>query len=298
MAVLDAATSWAAISSFAMRSIFRPSIAFGGRPSSCLGVDVSQSKLSFEDYDGFVEKFKPKKTTDDCMTPPDVYEFVLSYVCGRWGVDRSKVVRPFWPGGDFEAFEYAPDAVVVDNPPFSKLAAIERFYLDRAIPFFLFAPSLTCLSGKSVAMRCNHVICDACIEYDNGAKVRTSFVTSYGYPTVYETSPELSEAINRVQDERRRATTKQLPKYEYPDHVLTAAMGQRYAKYGVRLSVSADECCLLGALDSQRDAGKAIFGGGLLLSERAAAERAAAERAAAHRWPLSERERAVVARLR
>lgn len=25
---------------------------------------------TFNDYDGFVEKFKPKKTTDDCYTPP------------------------------------------------------------------------------------------------------------------------------------------------------------------------------------------------------------------------------------
>ncbi len=29
------------------------------------------------DYDGFVEKFKPKKTTDDCYTPPEVYDVVL-----------------------------------------------------------------------------------------------------------------------------------------------------------------------------------------------------------------------------
>ena len=28
----------------------------------------------FNDYAGFVEKFKPKKTTDDCYTPPAVYE--------------------------------------------------------------------------------------------------------------------------------------------------------------------------------------------------------------------------------
>ena len=53
-----------------------------------------------------------------------------------------------------------------------------------------------------------------------------------------------------------------------------------------------------------RPAGKAIFGGGLLLSdsaaaeraaaERAAAERAAAERAAAEVWELSPREREMV----
>ena len=55
-------------------------------------------------------------------------------------------------------------------------------------------------------------------------------------------------------------------------------------------------------LDAQAGAGKTIFGGGLLLSERAAAERAAAERAAAERaaatvWELSERERRMVAAL-
>ena len=36
----------------------------------------------------------------------EVYAVVLDYVCGRWGVDEADVVRPFWPGDDFEAFEY------------------------------------------------------------------------------------------------------------------------------------------------------------------------------------------------
>lgn len=31
---------------------------------------MKSRQLTFEDYDGFVEKFKPKKTTDDCYTPP------------------------------------------------------------------------------------------------------------------------------------------------------------------------------------------------------------------------------------
>lgn len=34
----------------------------------------------FADYNGFVEKFKPKKTTDDCYTPVEVYEAVLHFV--------------------------------------------------------------------------------------------------------------------------------------------------------------------------------------------------------------------------
>jgi hypothetical protein len=28
------------------------------------------------EYEAFVDKFKPKKTTDDCYTPPDVYDTV------------------------------------------------------------------------------------------------------------------------------------------------------------------------------------------------------------------------------
>ena len=67
---------------------------------------TSQKKTLFEDYDGFVEKFKPKKTTDDCYTPPEVYEVVADYVSERFGVDRADMVRPFYPGGDFESFDY------------------------------------------------------------------------------------------------------------------------------------------------------------------------------------------------
>lgn len=34
----------------------------------------------FNDYDGFVEKFKPNKTTDDCYTPPAVYDAILGWI--------------------------------------------------------------------------------------------------------------------------------------------------------------------------------------------------------------------------
>ena len=33
-----------------------------------------------EDYDGFMEKFKPRKTTDDCYTPQPVYDAVLGWL--------------------------------------------------------------------------------------------------------------------------------------------------------------------------------------------------------------------------
>ena len=254
---------------------------------------MTQSKQSFIDYDGFVEKFKPKKTTDDCYTPPEVMEVVNAYVEKRWGIDRTRFVRPFYPGGDYENFDYAADAVVVDNPPFSILSKIKRFYLARDIPFFLFCPSLTAFSGWDE--RLDTIVCDANITYENGAVVRTAFVTSLPSDYVAESSPELGEEINRVCDELKKRNVKSLPKYEYPDEVLTAAKLQWMAAHHTELRIRRGECCKIGALDAQKAVGKVIFGSGLLLSERAAAERAAAERAAAKVWTLSERERAMQA---
>src|SRR5699024_12759225 len=70
----------------------------------------------FNDYEGFVAKFQTKKTTDDCYTPPAVYEAVKAWACRRYGIDPARTVRPFWPGGDYERFDYPAGAVVLDNP--------------------------------------------------------------------------------------------------------------------------------------------------------------------------------------
>ena len=98
-----------------------------------------------EDYDAFVAKFKKDapKTTDDCYTPQPVYEAVLSWLGERVNLDGRSIVCPFYPGGDYKNEEYPENCVVVDNPPFSILAEIVRFYVAAGIPFFLFAPSLT-----------------------------------------------------------------------------------------------------------------------------------------------------------
>lgn len=262
-------------------------------------VDMVQNEQAslFSDnpeYDAFVEKFKPKKTTDDCYTPPLVYETVKDWVCETYGIDPDAILRPFYPGGDYERAEYPPGYVVLDNPPFSILSKICEFYLDRGISFFLFAPSLMAFSGRNVVMRMNHIICDAEIVYDNGAVVRTSFVTSFGGDMVAQTAPELTRRINRAVETIRRETVRKLPKYAYPDNVVTAAMLQRYAKYDIDFSVRREECCFISKLDAQRETGKAIYGGGLLVNSQKAAERAAAERAAAKRWQLSDRERGIV----
>ena len=263
--------------------------------------------MKSKSYEEFVEKFKPKLTTDDCYTPPLIYDTVRDWACREYGIDPGSIVRPFWPGGDYEHFDYPDGCTVLDNPPFSVLSKICEFYLNHGIPFFLFAPSLTALCGKTVAMRMNHLICDANIEYENGAIVRTAFVTSYGGDVIAQTAPTLGRVINAAVEQLRKEKTRSLPKYTYPDNILTAAILQRWAHYGIDFKVRRGECALVSKLDAQRESGKGIFGGGLLLSsqkaadraaaERAAAERAAAERAAAHKWELSDRELAIVASL-
>ena len=89
----------------------------------------------------------------------------------------------------------------------------------------------------------------------------------------------------------------ELPKYSYPDEIITSAIVQKWSHYGIDFRVSTAESFPISALDAQKEYGKAIYGKGYLLSERAAAERAAAERAAAHRWELSLREKEIVKRL-
>ena len=129
-----------------------------------------------ETYDEFVNKFKPKLTTDDCYTPPKIYAVVLEWVKKYYGVNE-RIIRPFNPNDDYKKYDYS-NAVVVDNPPFSKLAEIIDYYLDNNIKFFLFAPGLTCFNYLAKNRKVCILPIDANIKYENGARVNTSFVTN------------------------------------------------------------------------------------------------------------------------
>ena len=239
------------------------------------------------EYAAFVEKFEGAKTTDDCYTPPLVYAAVADWVSETYGVDRSNMVRPFHPGGDYQAEQYRPEDVVVDNPPFSILAQIVAFYGERGIPFFLFAPALTLFSSSSSSSSSCAIGVGYSITYANGAKVATSFLTNLEREARARSAPDLYAAIKRADEQTQRLTKPELPQYAYPPHVLTAAMLNRYAKYGVKFAVSVAESERIGTLDAQRPIKKSIFGNGYLLSEKAAAVC----------FELSQRERAIVARL-
>lgn len=249
------------------------------------------------DYDAFTEKFKPKRTTDDCYTPQNVYDAVASWVAAEYGRNPERFVRPFWPGGDYEHEEYPDGCTIVDNPPFSIMKAVCNFYNARSVPFFLFCPALTPPNVDGVTIVATG--CDVC--YENGATISTSFVTNLQPELVLSTAPALNEAVDRENKKNLALIHKTVPRYEYPDHVITAALAQRFGQYGVEFSVHRSDAVKIRTMDAQRAAGKSIFGYGWLLSDRAAAERAAADRAAAERaarksatvWKLSDREKAI-----
>lgn len=87
------------------------------------------------EYNEFLEKFRPKKTTDDCYTPPETFAAITRWVSKTYGIDPAAVVRPFWPGGDYERANYPAGCVVLDNPPFSILSKIVGFYQVAASAF-------------------------------------------------------------------------------------------------------------------------------------------------------------------
>ncbi len=258
--------------------------------STRVPVQITIAEVS-ETYKQFTEKFKPKKTTDDCYTPQNIFDVICEWVCEKYGVKTENIVRPFFPGGDYERYPYEPGAVVLDNPPFSIITQIVRFYNEANVSYFLFAPHLTNFSIAG-GMECCHVIVGASITYANGAEISTSFVTNMADELVI-TVPELYRRITQVNKQNLKAQKKQVGKYEFPDYVLTSAKAGYFSVHGIEYKLRREDAYCIGTLDQMRTSGKSgIFGRGFLLSEKAAAEKAAAEK-----WQLSPREMRIVEEL-
>lgn len=261
-----------------------------------------------ETYEEFIEKFKPKKTTDDCYTPPEVYDEVKAWVAENvMPLEGVEIVRPFRPGGDYEHYDYPEGCLVLDNPPFSILASIVDWYIAHGIRFFLFAPQLT-LFYYCHREAVTAIVANAKVTYENGAAVNTSFITNcYPGAPAFVVAGDLCKLIKEAD---REALAEKKPKARpllgYPDQVVVASILGKLATRGIEWKVPRSETMFARKLDC----GKGLFGAGFLLSERLAAERRAAERLAAERraaerlaareiqvLTLSEREREIVASL-
>ena len=254
-----------------------------------------------EAYNEFVDKFNTPLTTDDCYTPDNIYAAVKDWCVKTYSLGKAQVIRPFYPGGDYENAKYPAGCVVIDNPPFSILSKIVNFYREREISFFLFAPALTLFSTATGAA--NYLPIGVPVTYENGAIVSTSFITNLGDYKI-DTAPDLYEIVKAENDKNNTAV--ELPAYKYPEEVITPATITKYVKNGANIKIKASEAKFIRKLDAQTLLGdKAIYGGGFLISkaaaEKAAAEKAAAEKAAAEKevtlWELSQRELAIIDRL-
>ena len=248
-----------------------------------------------EEYQAFLEKFQLKKTTDDCYTPPVVYDAVAKWVADTYKLNQADFVRPFYPGGNYQSETYKRNSVVVDNPPFSILAEILKFYKERQIKFFLFAPSLTLFSSSSSSCALPLAVG---ITYENGATVNTSFLTNLEDSSIrLRSEPSLFKAVKEANDENLKSLRKELPKYSYDHHIITSSFVGALSRLGIDFSVPVAESESISQLDSQKESGKAIYGKGYIVSERVFAEREKAEREKAERWELSPREKEIVERL-
>ena len=242
------------------------------------------------EYREFVDKFKPKTTTDECYTPPEVYDIIADWCAETYGVSRENFVRPFHPDGDYEAEDYPDGCVVVDNPPFSILSQICRFYDAHGVRFFLFAPALTLFSTAAGTQ--TYIVADADIRYANGATIPTGFVTNLDDVYRVRTAPEIGERIAIVQK-----SDKRMPKIRFPDEVMNPNTKIRYiAHNGVTFGIPKKSCAFVRSVGEE---GKQIFGAGFLLSHTQAARLEAARLEAARLEAaevikLTSRERAVV----
>ena len=220
------------------------------------GNKMNKRQLKLTDYEGFTEEFKPKKTTDDCYTPQAYYDAVVEYVNQYvTPLQGREIVRPFWPGGDYERHDYPQGCIVIDNPPFSIEADIIRFYMLNKIDFFLFCNGLTATNYKSDV--CVHII-NKGIVFENGANVNVGFVTNIKNGSRIVIAGAFDAAFAKIRADKE---SKAKPGIVYPRQVVSAALPKKYVCKGVQYSIPDEYAVKMASADK-------VFGGGYLVPSR------------------------------
>lgn len=209
-----------------------------------------------------------KKKNDEYYTPEKIYKAVSDYVSTKYNVDAKRFIRPFFPGGDYEKYDYTSDCIVVDNPPFSILNSIVNFYNDRDIKYFLFVPSSTLINATYLRnFECCVLFTGNNIKYENGESIRTSFITNLEEPKI-KTEPKLYQLIEEV------SGIQKLDKKEYPENLLYAPCFHNLAENGEELCIEPFTVeykrkldCMKNTKTATGKSPKEIFGGGLLVGD-------------------------------
>lgn len=226
-------------------------------------IQPARKKSKKDDYDSFVDKFKTKKTTDDCYTPPNVYEAVLKWVRETCNLGDRPIVRPFYPGGDFVRFDYPQNCVVVDNPPFSILAKIIKWYNENKIDYFLWSPDLSGIRAGATLLVTNRNIL-----YHNGADIHTGFCSNLFGDKIVMTAPSLRKVIAEADKINRGKDKKQIRRYTFPPSVLRVNDLNKIVDRGLEFTVSQSEGVVVGNVCNYN-----TFGNSVLLNDVKTAEK-------------------------
>ena len=201
---------------------------------------IAGSNSETERENALIRLFRSKKVDGIIIAPADAS-----------GCEVGRLAESGCPVVLFDRCLAKTDAgcVVIDNPPFSIIAQIVRFYLKRGIKFFLFAPHLTLFSAD---LDCTRIVCGAAIVYENGAKVNTSFLSNMFGEAGVIGDPVLYEGIDAICS----APKAELPKYKYPDCVLMVSDVAYIVKNKGEIRIDKREMLHRSALDAQKKHGK------------------------------------------
>ena len=185
-----------------------------------------------ETYEEFIAKFNKEqpKTTDDCYTPKETYEIIRDHFIQYYKLNNYNIVRPFYPGGDYQNEKYNENDVVIDNPPFSILSKIIKYYTDNNIKFILFGPTLTIFHLLKYNITIHFI--NKRIIYDGNINIQTCFITNLENENAVISDLELDKKLQKLKPKKR-----DIKKFT-PKNYITSAQFKKYVKYGINIKKS------------------------------------------------------------
>ena len=206
-------------------------------------------------------------STDECYTPPAVYDTVLDYAVDRYNLQGKHVVRPFIPGGDYQRYVYDKNDVVIDNPPFSITTKIAKWYIDRNIPFFLFVNGLYGVSlSRGLHGKATVIVTNANVSFpykDTEKRIKLGFVTNLEPKNIIiRGDATLTNRLNGL------VTKKSFKRFHYPDNFLKNNDILTALQRNVELQLTTDNCLFEDNLDYHKSQRVRVFGGGYLVDDK------------------------------
>lgn len=206
-------------------------------------------------------------STDECYTPPAVYDTVLDYAVDRYNLQDKHVVRPFIPGGDYQKYVYDKNDVVIDNPPFSMTTKIAKWYINHDIPFFLFINGIYGVSlSRGLHGKASVIATNANASFyhkPNNKVVKLGFVTNLEPKNIIiRGDATLTNRLNGL------VKKKPFKRFRYPHNFLKNSDILSALQRNVELKLTTDNCLFEDNLDYHKAQRFGVFGGGYLVDDQ------------------------------